>query len=108
MEQETLIESFEKEYFAEAVETKVTVDDLKKFGVSNKTLSGEIYLINMFGNEIVKHNFIDDVDENAEGVVTGLDESDILFSKQFSEILNEIETSKFDDNLDTAIGGIEL
>ncbi len=108
MEQVKLVEQFEKEYYAEASETKVTVDELKHFGVNNKTLSSEVYLISKFGNEIVKHNFVDDFDENVEGIVSGLDESDIISSKQFTEVLNEIEKSSFDENLDTAIGGIEL
>ena len=66
MEQVKLVEQFEKEYYAEASETKVTVDELKHFGVNNKTLSSEVYLISKFGNEIVKHNFVDDFDENVE------------------------------------------
>ena len=108
MQEESKLINFEKEYYIEAAEQKVTVDDLKSYGVTDLTLSAELYLISRFGNEIVEHRLDDDIDETAMAEITNLDDYDIESSLVFAEIIKKIESSTFDDNLDTAIGGMEI
>ena len=108
MQEDNKLINFEKEYFIEAAEHKVTIDDLKAYGVTDSTLSAELYLISRFGNEIVENKIDDEVDETVMAEVTGLDDYDIESSMIFAEIIKKIDSSAFDENLDTAIGGMEI
>lgn len=102
------LENFEKEYYLESSEKKVTIDDLKKYGVTDRTLAGEVYLISLFGNEIVEHKISDEIDENAEAEITTLDDYDIETNMAYNEIIKRIDESSFDENIDAAIGGKEI
>lgn len=108
MQEEKKLAQFEKEYFIEASELNVSVDDLKAYGVTSQILSGEQYMISRFGNEIVEHTVDDEIDENARAEITSLDDYDLESSLIFTEIIKRIDSSEFDDNLETAIGGLEI
>ena len=108
MDEKPTLSDFEKEYLTEASDERVSVNDLKEYGVSDRTLSAEIYMVENFGNEIVKHEFKDEYDETMESSVTQLDDEDISMSEIYSNVLDSIDKNDFDEKIDIAIGGIDL
>lgn len=103
MENSKLVSDYEKEYANEIASVYISIEDLKKCGISEKTLASELYLRNFYGDEIVKSKLVDDVDEKQQKTVVKIDEAEKSIDNELRQIWNDIENSEFDKNVDTII-----
>ena len=103
MQQSELLTEYELEYAGEIANQVISIEDLKKCGISEKTLASELYLRKIYGDEIVKKTIIDDVDDKKEKAVIkiGMDEKNM--DHELRSIFNEIENSEFDKNIDAIL-----
>ena len=103
MENSKIIADYEKEYANEIASVFITIEDLEKCGVSEKTLASELYLRNFYGDEIVKQKLVDDVDDKRQKTVVKIDEAEKDIDNELRQIWNDIESSEFDKNIDTIL-----
>lgn len=94
-----LIDSLEKEYSEEINLTKITVDDLKKAKISERSISREIYLRKIYGDEILVGSSGDN-EIFGKRSITKLSDGDFGRRKEVASIFEKIEKSKFDEALD--------
>lgn len=95
------LEDFEKEYYEEINKTEVKVEDLEKLGVNKKTLSKEVYLKNLYGDEIVDDGSGDIQNvKGAKKIVAKLTEEELGLKSEFVNIFSAIDRSMFDKNFD--------
>jgi hypothetical protein len=95
-----ILTNFENEYYTEIKDCKVKIEDLKKFGVSAKVLSSEIYLYEIYGDEIVHNENLDDLVDGAQKRVVKLGESEKSLNNEYLTICEKIENNEFDNNLE--------
>ena len=100
MDKVAKISDYEKENLAEINEFEVSIEDLKKYGLSDEILAYEGGLRKFYGDEILIKTEIDDINEEETKKVTKIDLSDMNIDTQFKAICEDIENSEFDENLD--------
>jgi len=100
MDKVAKISDYEKENLAEINEFEVSIDDLKKYGLSDEILAYESGLRKFYGDEILLKTEVDDINEEETKKVTKIDLSDMNIDTQFKAICEDIENSEFDENLD--------
>ena len=100
MEKQNLVENYEKEFAIEIAKEDISIDDLKKCGVSEKVFVIENYLRGFYGDKIDKQVIVDDLDSDAQKKVTKIGDMEKEYDNQLKEIFEEIENSEFDKNLD--------
>lgn len=100
MEKISKVTEYEKENLAEINELSVSVDDLKKYGVSSEILAFESALRKLYGDEIFKQTIDDDIDVEQNKTVTKVGLNEMNIDNEFKEICDDIDNSEFDDNLD--------
>lgn len=100
MEKLSKVTEYEKENLAEINELSVSVDDLKKYGVSSEILAFESALRKLYGDEIFKQTIDDDIDVEQNKTVTKVGLNEMNIDNEFKEICDDIDNSEFDDNLD--------
>lgn len=103
MEKNQNLNNFEKEYYSEIKETEVSLSELKKYGISDKVVSSEMYLYTIYGDEIVTAKIEDSVDEKTKKTVSKIGEDDISSDKGYRTLCDEIENSEFDKNVDVLL-----
>ena len=102
MEKSKKLSDFEKEYYAEINNYAVTEKDLVEFKINPKYLSYEVFLRKSFGDSLSNSKGLDDFDAHAKRSVEKVSK-DKLDNSELLNIMTEIESSEFDDNLDTII-----
>lgn len=102
MNNEKKLANFEREYYAEINNYAVTERDLIDQKINPKYLSYEVFLRKNFGDFLSNAKAIDDFDSHAKRSVEKLSK-DKLDNSELANIMTEIESSEFDDNLDTII-----
>lgn len=100
------LEDYEKEYYDEILDEEVSVETLEKFGVKKKTLSKEVYLRSIYGDEIVLSKKDEELAKNAKKMITHLNEEELGLKSELAEIYKSIDNSSFDDDFDRL--GIKL
>ncbi len=99
------LENFEKEYYDEIENSNVSIETLEKFGVTKKTLSKEVYLRGIYGDEIIVDKEQAKV-TNGKKSITRLCEEELNLKGEFASIYGSIDNSSFDQNFDLL--GIKL
>ena len=99
MDNEKKLTDFENEYYFEINNYVVRDKDLIAAKVPQKVLAYEVYLRKAFGDTFAKITADDDYDSSARRRVEKLTK-DKLDNSELMSILEDINTSDFDDNLD--------
>lgn len=93
------ISNFEKENSAEINDFDCPVQNLLDVGAKKETLGLEVYLREIYGDEIQKDDEdFDDVAEKKQ--VKKLSESEMEQNQAYNRVCGEIDESKFDNELD--------
>lgn len=100
MEQSKLLTEYEKEFESEVAKQYISIEDLKKCGVSEKTLASELFLRKIYGDEIVKRTLSDIIDERQEKRISKVGEDEKNIDVELRNIWNDIENSEFDKNME--------
>ena len=95
------LKDYESEFRKEIDSQVVEVSHLNKCGVSNVALSSEVYLRKIYGDEIVVSQSSGDekIDEKKKSVQK-IGEREMNTNDEFKSVMNDIETSEFDQNLE--------
>lgn len=95
---ENLLKQFEQEFNIDTKDVGVDLIKLQKLGIKKETLALELYLTNVYGNEIfnIKSNT---AEENKPKTVEKLTEFDFTKNEELNNILLELGSSDFDDRL---------
>ncbi|MBQ4541353.1 MAG: hypothetical protein IJA23_00725 [Clostridia bacterium] len=99
MDNEKKLTDFENEYYFEINNYVVRDKDLIAAKVPQKVLAYEVYLRKAFGDSFAKTTADDDYDGLAKRKVEKLTK-DKLDNSELNTIIEEINTSEFDDNVD--------
>ncbi len=99
MENSKKLTEFEREYYSEIKRYDVTDKDLTFVKVPPKVLAYEVYLRKVFGDSFAKGDTVDDYDDGVKRSVEKLSR-ETLDNSEFSNIMNDIQSSEFDDNMD--------
>ncbi len=99
MEQSKLLTTYEQEFSAEIDGQFISIDDLKKCGVSEKTLASELFLRKIYGDDIVKKNTTDFYDTQKTKTVSKVGDDEKNINNELRSILEDIENSEFDKNM---------
>ena len=92
---------YAQDYRSEIDDQIVEVSHLQKCGVSDLTLSAEIYLRDIYGDEIVNTSkIIEEVIDEKEKKVQKIGETEKSSNSEFRSVLTDIEESEFDKNLE--------
>ncbi len=102
MENNKKLTDFENEYYFEINNYVVRDKDLIEAKVPQKVLAYEVYLRKAFGDSFAKTTADDDYDGLAKRKVEKLTK-DKLDNSELTAIMEEINTSEFDDNLDVIL-----
>ncbi len=103
MEKKLVLSKYEKELSVEIDNQKITIDQLTKCGISKDVLSCEVYLRKIYGDEIIENTFHDDLDESKTKSIKKIDESERNIDAELRAIVDDIENSEFDKNLDAIV-----
>lgn len=101
MEKSKRLKEFEQEYYQEINMYDITEKDLFSLKISPKLLAYEVYLRKVFGDSLANNN-IDDYDDSAKRKVEKITK-DKLDNSVLNSIVEDIDKSEFDDNLDAII-----
>ena len=99
MENNKKLTDFENEYYFEINNYVVRDKDLIDAKVPQKVLAYEVYLRKAFGDSFAKTTADDDYDGSAKRKIEKLTK-DKLDNSELNTIIEEINTSEFDDNVD--------
>ena len=102
MENKRKLEDFEREYYSEIESYNVSEKDLIDVKVNPKVLAYEVYLRKSFGDSFSSDGNVDDYDAKAKRSVEKLTKEK-LDNSELNSIMESIEKSEFDDNLDAII-----
>ena len=95
------LKDYESEFRKEIDSHIVEVSHLNKCGVSNVSLSSEVYLRKIYGDEIVvSHSSGDEKVDEKKKSVQKIGEREMNTNDEFKSVMNDIETSEFDKNLE--------
>lgn len=101
MENEKL-EEFKKEYLDEINAAVVSLEDLKKYKVSNDVLEAEVVLRKVFGDEIyVPKKSEEKIDGEKE--ILKLSEEDISFDNEVREICENLLDDSFESGVSVLV-----
>ena len=96
-----------KKEFSEDIEKQIiTIDDLKKWGVSKQILQSEIFLRKYFGGEIYSQKKTEEKIVGEKEVIK-LTEEDIAFDSQVREICDNLVDYEFDNNVGVLLSKVE-
>ena len=99
--QKKSVAEYTKEYKSEIDEHVVEVSHLQKCGVNDLSLSAELYLRDIYGDEIVNTSkIIEEVIDEKEKRVQKIGEVEKNSNNEFRSVLTDIEESEFDKNLE--------
>lgn len=104
MENEKL-EEFKKEYFDEINATDVSLEDLKKYKVSNDVLSAEVALRKLFGDELYIPKKTEEKIEGEKEVIK-LSEEDIAFDSEVREICENLLNDDFESGVSVLLSKV--
>ena len=94
------VDDYINEYAHEIENEKVDIEHLNKCGISNDVLAAEVYLYKNYGDEIVIAGAgVDEVDEKKK-TVQKIGEEEKNINNEFRNVIDEIENSEFDKNLE--------
>ncbi len=93
MKEFTNLAKFESEYIDEIKAFELEIKDLKRFKISDETLSSEIFLTERYGSEIFLSD-VDEIDSNAKAQVSKIENLDELNVNEMNEIFKEITNSE--------------
>lgn len=96
------IKDYESEYYSEIANFCVSENDLLNLKIQSKVLAYEVYLRGIFGDRFANLEITDEIDEKAQKKVEKLTKEK-LTNNEYNKIIEDIDTSKFDDNLDMII-----
>lgn len=102
MEKSKKLNDFEQEYFSEISKYSVSENDLLSVKISKKVLAYEVYLRKTFGDSFARGDSSDDYDVKSKRKVEKVTK-DKLDNSELLNIMNDIDSSEFDDNLDAII-----
>lgn len=95
------VADYTKEYRSEIDDHMVEVSHLQKCGVADSSLSAEIYLRDIYGDEIINTSkIIEEVVDESEKRVQKIGETEKNSNNEFRSVLTDIEESEFDKNLE--------
>lgn len=103
MEKVVKIFDYEKENLSEINETNISIEDLKKCGISDEILAYECALRKFYGDDILRKTEIDEIESTDGRTITKVDLNEMQIDNQFKAICEEIESSEFDQNLDIIV-----
>lgn len=101
MKEKLDLNDFEKEYFSEIQSKNVSIYDLKRAGVFEKTLLSEKYLFDCYGDEIFKANSSDEI--FGQKKVVKLSDEEKNSSSELAKILEKIDNDNFDEKLESIL-----
>lgn len=102
MEKSKDLIDFEKEYYSEIKNFNVSEADLTELKIPKKVLAYEVFLRKNLGDSLAKFGEDDDYDANSKRKVEKVP-IDKLDNSELANIISEIDTSEFDNNLDAYI-----
>ena len=100
MEKVTKIFDYEKENLSEINELSVSIEDLKKYGISDEILAFENGLRKFYGDDILRKKEMDEIESEENRTITKVGLNEMQIDNQFKTICEEIEKSEFDEDLD--------
>lgn len=103
MKNSNIISRYENENFAEIQNCKVSLSDLKKFGVTDKVLADEIYLYKIYGDEIVLKKGESNESVDGKKSVEKINLAEKSLFDEVNQICEKIENNEFDTNLEVLI-----
>lgn len=103
MKKKFSVEDFEKEYSSEIEEEFVSVEDLKKFKVSLSSLKLEIYLRNIYGDDIISNISSDDFLIGAKKSIEKVDLTQVGTKSLLQNLSEDIDNSDFDKEFDAIL-----
>lgn len=92
--------TYQKEYASEVNNHPVSYIELEKWGIPRATLSAEVYLRKLYGDEIARSEVEEEFLSSQERTVSKLNETEIDVDKELRNIYDKIEHSEFDINLE--------
>ncbi len=106
MTNKIILDDFEREYDTEIANFEVDLNDLKKLGVSDRVFASEIFLYKIYGDEIFESKGDDGIDASKTKKITKLSEAEKNENANLKKIFDEIENSKFDEELEVELGRV--
>ena len=95
------LKDYESEFRKEIDNHTIEISHLKKCGVLDVTLSSEVYLRKIYGDEIeVSTASVDENIDEKKKSVQKIGEVEMNTNDEFRSVINDIETSEFDQNLE--------
>jgi len=91
-----VIEDLKNEFYAEYKSKKISVDDLKKAGVSESLLKTEIFLRNIYGDDIILNEEVETVVDLAQKKVEKVDLTEINKISELTKLIDNVSNTDFD------------
>lgn len=107
MKETKKLKDFENEYYSEIKTFQVKENDLLEFKIQPKILAYEVYLRKILGDKFASAETFDDFDSKAKKKVEKLS-AESLNNDEFNKIIEDVNNSEFDDNVDMIVkdGGV--
>ena len=102
MKSDKKINDFQNEYYEEIENFCVSEQDIIKLKINPKILAYEVYLRKVLGDKFAGNDEEDDYDASSKRKIEKVSKN-MLNNDEFNNILNDIETSKFDENVEMII-----
>ena len=102
MKSDKKINDFQNEYYEEIENYCVSEQDFVKLKIQPKILAYEVYLRKVLGDKFAGIKDADDYDERSKRKIEKVSKN-MLNNDEFNNILNDIETSKFDENVEMIV-----
>lgn len=103
MKKKFSVEDFEKEYSSEIEDEVIYIEDLEKFKVPTSSLKLEIYLRNIYGDEIVSNTSSDELLTGAKKTIEKVDLTQTGTKTLLQNLYEDIDNSDFDKEFDSIL-----
>ena len=102
MKETKKLKDFENEYYSEIKTFPVKKNDLLEFKIQPKILAYEVYLRKFLGDKFANTESVDDFDSKVKKKVEKLS-AESLNNDEFNKIIEDVNNSEFDDNVDMIV-----
>ena len=104
---ENLLNKYKKEFRQEILQTNISIDNLKKIGVSDFTLLSEIFLRKYYGDDILLEEETETEIDLSKKKIEKVDLQKINSVSELSKYIEDISKSEFDSNVEMLLTKIE-
>ena len=105
--EENIIDTYKKEFRKEIKNENITIETLKKNGVSDFTLLSETYLRKFYGDKILFDKQVASDIDITKKKVEKVDLSKLNVASELAKYINSLSSSEFDTNVDLILTKIE-